>query len=85
MNICARVICLYCIATFFYTQSNAQVVQSKDTLKSKTLDSVIKSTYFYNAKAKYLADVVGVNIYSGKKTNVISLDPSRANLAQNVT
>ena len=85
MNICAKAICLSCIATFFYTQSNAQVVQSKDTLTSKTLDSVMMSTYFYNAKTKYLGDVVGVNIYSGKKTNVISLDPSRANLAQNVT
>lgn len=56
-----------------------------DTIGHKTLDSIIVNTYLVNAKVKYLADVIGVNIYSGKKTNVIYLDPSRSNLAQNVT
>jgi hypothetical protein len=32
-------------------------------------------------KIKYLSKVAGVNIYVGKKTNIVYLDPSRLNLA----
>jgi hypothetical protein len=32
-------------------------------------------------KIKYLSKVAGVNIYAGKKTNIVYLDPSRLNLA----
>ena len=67
-----------------FNQLSAQT-QNEDTLKNKTLDSVIISTYLSNAKAKYLTDVVGTNIFAGKKTDVIYLDPTRVNLAQNMT
>ena len=74
--------CFLFISAFI--QSNAQT-KNEDTITNKGLDSVIVSTYLSNAKAKYLSDIEGVNIYAGKKTNVIYLDPSRANLAQNLT
>ncbi len=80
-----RVMLLFLIVIFCNPKLNAQVHGQEDTFGIKTLDSIIVSTYFINAKAKYLADVVGVNIYSGKKTNVIYLDPTRSNLAQNIT
>ena len=73
-----------CIVTIL--QSNAQnPIEQADTLTGKLLDSVIVSTYINNAKAKYLPDVEGTNIYAGKKTNIVYLDPSRVNLAQNMT
>jgi len=70
---------------FFSQTINAQInPEAVDTIGNKTLDSVVVSTYLANAKANYLADVVGTNIYAGKKTNVIYLNASKANLAQNV-
>ncbi len=59
--------------------------RQEDTLTNKISDSVIVSTYINNAKVKYLSDVEGTNIYAGKKTNIVYLDPSRGNLAQNMT
>lgn len=80
-----KIIFLYIVVIASFTSSYAQVKEPEDTFGIKTLDSIIVSTYFINAKQKYLADVVGVNIFSGKKTNVIYLDPTRSNLAQNIT
>lgn len=57
----------------------------EDTLSSKKVDSVIVSTYISNSKLKYLTDVEGVNIFAGKKTNIVYLDPHQVNLAQNMT
>lgn len=85
MNKSLRIILLLPVFIFCNTKLNAQDQNQQDTFAVKTLDSIIISTYFINAKPKYLADVVGVNIYSGKKTNVIYLDPTRSNLAQNIT
>ncbi len=80
-KICFLILFTGCLQTI-KAQTNPRAF---DSIGHKTLDSIIVNTYLVNAKAKYLADVVGVNIYSGKKTNVIYLDPSRSNLAQNVT
>lgn len=85
MNKTLRIILLLPAVIFCNTKVNAQDQNQQDTFALKTLDSIIISTYFINAKPKYLADVAGVNIYSGKKTNVIYLDPTRSNLAQNIT
>lgn len=85
MNKTLRIILLLPAVIFYNTKVNAQDQNQQDTFAVKTLDSIIISTYFINAKPKYLADVAGVNIYSGKKTNVIYLDPTRSNLAQNIT
>ncbi len=59
--------------------------KQEDTLITKTLDSVFVNAYFKNAAPKFIGEVVGINIYSGKKTNQVYLDASRMNLAQNVT
>lgn len=79
----------YLFHLFFFTvcfqtaqaQNNPEPV---DTFGSRNLDSVIVTTYLTNARSKFLPEIVDVNVYSGKKTNVIYLDPARANLAQNV-
>lgn len=68
-----------------FTQLEAQETRDGDTLTQKTLDSVIVSTYIYNAKAKFLPEITGTNIYAGKKTNIAFLDASRVNLALNMT
>src|SRR5215210_2549589 len=73
-----------CFFFFSITHAKAQNAQQEDTLTAKKLDSVSVSIYFKNAAAKYMPDVAGANIYAGKKTNQIYLDPSRMNLAQNV-
>ncbi len=51
-----------------------------DTLPSKTLDSITVSAY----PSKYLPEVQGLNIYSGKRTNDINPDATGANLSANV-
>lgn len=85
MNTCLKII--FPVVLFIFSNKNliAQIQVQEDTLTTKILDSVIVSTYINNAKAKYLPDVIGVNIYAGKKTNVVYLDPTRVNLAQNLT
>ncbi|MEP7231617.1 MAG: TonB-dependent receptor [Ginsengibacter sp.] len=68
------------------SQANGQISKlQKDTLPSKILDSIFISMYYKNAAPKYIAEVAGTNIYSGKKTNQVYLDASRMNLAQNIT
>lgn len=70
---------------FILINSTIARLAAQDTLLNKKADSVIVSTYMSNAKLKYLSDVEGVNVYAGKKTNVVYLDPTRVNLAQNIT
>lgn len=76
---------LLTFSIFSFSQAVAQILQQEDTLSSKTTDSVIVSIYLKNATSKYLTDVAGVNIYAGKKTNIVYLDPSRVNLSLNMT
>lgn len=61
-----------------------KAVLKSDTINYNGIDSVIIIAYLKNAKAKYLPDVIGANVYAGKKTNVIGLDHSNANLAQGI-
>ncbi len=63
----------------------AQTPNVKDTLPEKTLDSVVISASARFNQIPYLSPVEGMNIYSGKKTNLVLLDPAKANLAQNVS
>lgn len=72
--------CITCIVNV-----NGQHVKAQDTIALKKLDSVFVSVYFKNAAPKYIAEIEGMNIYSGKRTNQIFFDPSRTNLAQNIT
>jgi len=60
----------------FTTAAWAQKKTTKDTLK---LDSVI----IKENKAHHLPDIVGANIFAGKRTFVINLDAGKANLATN--
>ncbi len=66
----------FIVFTGFIKAKAQQTHKQEDTLKSKTLDSVFVSIYFKNAAPKYIAEVVGMNIYSGKKpTRFISMLP----------
>jgi Fe(3+) dicitrate transport protein len=85
MKSAVRIVLNILLFSCIQIQSGAQEVQQDDTLTSKSLDSVIVSTYISNAKIRYLPDIVGINIYAGKKTNIVYPDPSWANLAQNLT
>lgn len=55
----------------------------KDSARTKTLDSITITSYQKSARVKYLPDVSGINIFSGKKTNSLKLDEATANLSQN--
>ncbi|GAC1379214.1 MAG: TonB-dependent receptor [Ginsengibacter sp.] len=63
--------------------SKSQNVLIKDTNKVKNLDSVIVIGYLKRISPKFLSPIEGVNIFSGKKSNLLYLDPSMVNLAQN--
>nr|WP_294942739.1 TonB-dependent receptor [uncultured Mucilaginibacter sp.] len=64
-------------AIFIAGAAQAQQKTVKDTVK---LDSVI----IKENRSKYLPDVSGTYIFSGKKTNIIYGDPGKANLSGNV-
>jgi len=55
-----------------------------DTFPAKMLDSVIVSTWLKASSASYLNDVVGSNIYAGKKTNAVILSDKTTGIAQNL-
>src|SRR6476659_6020017 len=83
MKMSIRVLFIYIV--IICSQPSIAQSSEEDTLTNKNLDSVIVGTYINNAKIKYLPNIVDMNIYAGKKTNVVYPDPSRANLAQNIT
>ncbi len=74
-----------CLCAFFLAivtfECQAQNKIKPDSLPSRMLDTV---TVTDNAGRSYLPDVKGVNLFSGKKTNVITLSDGEANLPQNV-
>jgi len=77
---------IFSLILFLSLKTKAQdKTTPEDTLINKISDSVIVSAYIQNAKATYLPDVAGTNIYAGKKTNIVYPDPSRANLVQNMS
>lgn len=55
---------------------------STDTLPSGVLDSVVVNS-FIRAQT-FLKDINGVQIFSGKKTNTVQLNPAVCNLSQNI-
>ncbi len=56
----------------------------KDSVQVNTLDSVSVKTILKNSSPGYLQDAYGSSVYAGKKTQVLQLDASDANLAQNM-
>jgi Fe(3+) dicitrate transport protein len=62
-----------------------QNIQGQDTSAVKVLDSVMITASLRLNHTPYLKSVEGMNIYASKKTNTIFFDPSKANLAANVT
>ncbi|MEO6330386.1 MAG: TonB-dependent receptor [Ginsengibacter sp.] len=83
---CIKILLIFFMAFTGGIQVRGQSMRmQQDTLKSKILDSVFVSGYYKNAAPKYLSEIIGANIYSGKKTNQVYLDASRMNLAQNLT
>lgn len=71
----------YVILMVFGHAAMAQKLPA-DSLRSKTLDSIIVVSSKSNA-ASFLPSVDGMNIYAGKKTSTVVMDPGAANLAQN--
>jgi Fe(3+) dicitrate transport protein len=67
--------------TAFPIKIYSQNKSTSDTLSTKTLEQVI----IYGEKEKHFLPIQkGVNIYAGKKTDVIDLRDGEANLSQNV-
>jgi len=61
--------------------SHGQNESKTDSLPSKTLEQI---TILGQADKSYLPDVKGVNVFAGKKTNVVNLNNGEANLPQNI-
>ena len=69
----------------FFCCSYAQYNHEKaDTITKKTVDSVLINAYIKNMNLHHLPDVSGMLIFSGKKTNLVDIDPGSSNLSQNV-
>ncbi len=69
--------------------SNTAIAQlyplASDTFRVKQLDSIFVSGQSNSSQMSYLPEVEGVDIFSGKKTNLLTLEPGRANLANNIS
>lgn len=66
--------------------THAQNHQSSvDTVNGGKLDSIIVSSSMRLNHIPYIKAVEGTNIYAGKKTNSVILDPAEANLAANIS
>lgn len=61
--------------------SLAQNESKTDSIPSKTLEQV---TILGEAERSYLPDIKNVNVFAGKKTNVVDLNDEEANLPQNI-
>jgi Fe(3+) dicitrate transport protein len=75
------------IIAFFYmkaTMCGAQNIEqsSTDTVPSGVLDSVVVNSFIRTQT--FLQDVNGVQIFSGKRTNLVQLNPASYNLSQNI-
>jgi Fe(3+) dicitrate transport protein len=68
-----------------FAASKAQLWTRIDTLPGHTLDSVVVNTSVPFNQVPYLPQVEGMHLYSGKKTNLLFPDATRANLAQNLS
>jgi Fe(3+) dicitrate transport protein len=58
--------------------------QDRDTMMSRTLDSVIINSYLRNSAPTYVPDVVDMHIFAGKKTNALKIDAANGNVSQNL-
>lgn len=58
--------------------------QIKDTIHNKTLDSIVINTQLKASDAAYLPDIVGMNIYAGKRTNLLTLSNNTAGVELNI-
>ncbi|MBS1488086.1 MAG: TonB-dependent receptor [Bacteroidetes bacterium] len=81
MNIVIKKYFLLLAIVLVTTIGHAQSVTPTDSLPTRMLEHIIITGQGYKT---YLPEVRGVNIFSGKKTNVISLSEGEANLPQNL-
>jgi len=64
---------------------HAQSIPAEKVMKGKKLDSIVISTRAISERSAFLPKVEGISIYAGKKTNLLAVDPAKANLAQNLS
>ncbi|MEP7142724.1 MAG: TonB-dependent receptor [Ferruginibacter sp.] len=64
---------VFCMYAGICPAQQLKIITINDTLPVITLDSVIVNAQLNASHTSFLPDVYGVNIYAGKKTNVISL------------
>jgi Fe(3+) dicitrate transport protein len=75
----------YKILLIFFLLIFSRFGKAQDHPKEDSLATQVLNTITITAPPEklYLSDVVGLNIFSGKKTNLITLDEGGANLPQN--
>jgi Fe(3+) dicitrate transport protein len=72
---------LLCGLIMLFMISHQIIAQQTDSIPTRILDSIlIRDTRI----STFLPETEGVNIYAGKKTNVIDLNDGEANLPQNI-
>ena len=62
---------------------NNSLQAQKDTT-ARTLDSITVSSYLRSNTRQHLPDVEGTYIFAGKKTDLLTLDPSKGGMAENM-
>lgn len=75
-------LCLF----LFYSKVFSQQTRQPDsivTIRDKTMDSIIVNSHTRPSEASYLSDIEGINIFAGKRTNVLTLSNNTSGLALN--
>jgi Fe(3+) dicitrate transport protein len=62
----------------------SKALQAQRDTTNRTLDSITVNSYLHHNTKQHLPDVDGAYIFAGKKTDALTLDPSKGNMAQNM-
>jgi len=73
-----------CLTTGFFLQMVCVAQQKTDSFKVTSLDSVIVNARLKVSGSSYLPDIIGMNIFAGKKTNDIELSDKTPGLELNL-
>ena len=88
MKLYSKIKCTVIVCCFYSVQCDAQKLSTKtklDSLSEKTLDSIIVYAKLKASDATYLPDLMGMNIYAGKRTNALLLTDNTTGLQQNIS
>ncbi|MGN6618170.1 MAG: TonB-dependent receptor family protein [Ilyomonas sp.] len=72
------------VTTLSFSLHAQTAINLNDTMPTNMLDSIKVSSFLHSDSKQYLPEVVGMNVFAGKKTDLIQLNASKGNMSQNL-